>query len=129
MARLRTIAITTTHTTTFTNLCFGIVSLGIGFASNGRHMGFIKQRLERAVFGDSDIRVAGQMRTLRGLREGDNRELLIGLGLAALAYMRKSQPKRDLIYRKAVTPGSALVIHHKRRGTPRLEIIKPPKRG
>lgn len=81
------------------------------------------------MFGDSDIRVAGQMRTLRGLREGDSRELLIGLGLAALAYVRKTGPKRELIYRKAVSPGSALVIHHTKRGTPRLEIIKPSKRG
>jgi hypothetical protein len=92
-------------------------------------MGFIKQRLERAVFGDSDIKVASRMRTLRGLREGDNRELLFGLGLAALSYLRNSTPKRERIYRKTVTPGSALVIHHKRRGTPRLEIIKPPKQG
>lgn len=92
-------------------------------------MGFIKQRLERAVFGDSDIRVAGQLRTLRGLREGNRREVLMGLSLAALSYLRKTRPKRELIYRKNVTPGSALVIHHKRRGTPRLEIVKPSKRA
>jgi hypothetical protein len=91
-------------------------------------MGLIKQRLERAVFGGSDLRAAARVRTLRGLRECDRRDLLTGLGLAALAYLRKTAPRRELIYRKTVTPGTALVIHHKKRGTPRLEIVKPKKR-
>jgi hypothetical protein len=30
-----------------------------------------------------------------------------------------------LIYRKRVPEGSAIVIHHRRRGDPRIEVVKP----
>lgn len=75
-----------------------------------------------------DPRSEGYRRSLRGLREGDRRELGIGLALAALAYLQSTTPRKELIYRKAVPKGSALVIHHKKRGKPRLEIIKPKRR-
>jgi hypothetical protein len=91
-------------------------------------MGFISQRLQRAVLGDSDTRVAGQMRTLKGLREGDGTELLIGLALSALAWLKKTEPKKELLYRKKVPVGSAIVVHHKKIGAPDIEVIKPKRR-
>lgn len=63
-------------------------------------------------------------RSLRGLREGDRRELGIGLALAAFTYLRSTRPRRELIYRKTVPKGSAIVVHHRKRGRPKLEIKK-----
>jgi hypothetical protein len=74
---------------------------------------------------DDDPKREGLSRSLRGLREGDNRELYFGLALTALAYLRSTKPRKKLIYRKTVSEGSALVIHHKRSGTPKLEIRRP----
>ena len=48
------------------------------------------------------------------------------LSLAALAYVRRTRPRRRLIFRRSLPEGSALVIHHKRRGDPRIEVIRPP---
>jgi len=78
-------------------------------------------------FGASNVREAGRARTLRGLREGDRTETYMGLALTALAYLQRTKPKRELLYRKTVPEGTALVIHHKRSGNPRLEIIKPKR--
>lgn len=75
--------------------------------------------------GIRDVRAAGIERTLRGLRNGDQRDLYTGLGLAALAYLSSSRPRRQLIYRKRVPEGAALVIHHRRRGDPKIEVVKP----
>jgi hypothetical protein len=75
-----------------------------------------------------DPKREGYRRSLRGLREGDYRELGVGLALTALAYLRSTKPRKELVYRKTVSEGSALVIHHKKTGTPRLEIVKPKKR-
>ena len=72
-----------------------------------------------------DPKRAGLRRSMRGLREGDDRELYLGLALTALAYLRSTKPRKQLIYRKTVSEGSALVIHHKRTGAPRLEIRRP----
>lgn len=98
------------------------------FPVNGRQMGFISERLQRAVLGDSDARVAGQMRTLRGLREGDGTQLMIGLAISALAWLRRTEPRKELLYRKKVPAGSAIVIHHKKIGSPRIEVVKPKRR-
>ena len=76
-------------------------------------------------FGIRDMRAAGVARTLRGLRNGDQQDLYTGLGLAALAYLTSTRPRRLLIYRKRVPEGSALVIHHRRRRDPKIEVIKP----
>ncbi len=65
-------------------------------------------------------------RTLRGLRTGDQRELYRGLGLAALFYLRNTRPRRRLLFSKKLPEGSALVIHHKRWGDPKIEVIRPP---
>lgn len=72
-----------------------------------------------------DPKQEGYRRSLRGLREGDYRELGVGLALTALAYLRSTKPRKELIYRKTVSEGSALVIHHKKSGTPKLEIRRP----
>ncbi|HEY4606352.1 MAG TPA: hypothetical protein VIH55_01795 [Acidimicrobiia bacterium] len=77
------------------------------------------------LFGIRDTGLAGVDRTLRGLRTGDQRELFIGLGLAALTYLSRTKPRRRLIYRRRVPAGSALVIHHRRRGDPKIQVIKP----
>jgi hypothetical protein len=82
-------------------------------------------RLKRRALGYQDPRAEGQRRALKGLREGDNRELLLGLVLSGLAYLQRTAPRKQLIYRKEVPEGSALVIHHKTHGAPKLEIIKP----
>lgn len=65
---------------------------------------------------------------MQGLREGDQRQLYIGLSLLALSYLRRTQPRRELLYRRAVPEGTALVIHNKGSGDPRLEIVKPKRR-
>lgn len=69
-----------------------------------------------------DPKREGLRRSLKGLSEGDNRELYLGLALTALGYLRSTKPRKNLIYRKTVSEGSALVIHHKRSGAPKLEI-------
>lgn len=83
--------------------------------------------LKDKVLGGSDAREAGYQRTLRGLREGDKREFYMGIALSALAYLQRTKPKKELLYRKSVPEGSALVIHHAKSGDPRLQIIKPGK--
>lgn len=90
-------------------------------------MGFIKQRLERALFGDSDIRVAGQIRAMRGFRERDRTELYLGMALIALAWLRKPGAGRELIERRYVPRGTAMVVHNRRRRGPRLEFIEPAR--
>jgi len=91
-------------------------------------MAKLKDKAWNMAFGASSAREAGRERTLRGLREGDHRETYLGLALTALAYLQRTKPRKQLLYRKTVPEGSALVIHHKRSGSPRLEIIKPKKR-
>ena len=88
-------------------------------------MARLTDRLKRQALGSQDPRAEGQRRTLKGLREGDNRELFLGLALSALAYLQRTAPRKQLIYRKEVPEGSALVIHHKRRGAPKIEVVKP----
>jgi hypothetical protein len=80
------------------------------------------------LLGIRDITAESVNRTLRGLRTGDQRELYTGLSLAALAYVRRTRPRRRLLYRKSLPEGSAVVIHHKRRGDPRIEVIRPPRK-
>lgn len=84
--------------------------------------------LKDKILGGSDAREAGYRRTLRGLREGDNREFYMGVALSALAYLQRTKPRKELLYRKEVPEGSALVIHHKKSGNPRLQIVKPGKK-
>jgi hypothetical protein len=80
-------------------------------------------------FGIRDVRAESVDRTLRGLRTGDQRELYTGLGLAALTYVRRTRPRRRLLYRQRLPEGSAVVIHHKRHGDPKIQVIKAPTRS
>lgn len=84
-------------------------------------------RLLRILFGTSDIRSQGYGRTLRGLRRNDRREMMLGLAFTTLAIFRDSRGRKELLFRKKVPTGSAIVIHHKRRGDPKIEVIKPDK--
>lgn len=87
-------------------------------------------RLTKRLFGRvvGDPRTEGYRRSWKGLREGDYRELTLGLALAALAYIQKTAPRKRLLHRKVVPTGSAIVVHHKKRGAPKLEIRKPKRR-
>lgn len=85
-----------------------------------------KQRLTDLIIGDP--RTEGLRRTLRGAREGDYRQLSLGLAMVAVAYLRNTAPRKELIYRKRVPAGSAIVVHHRKRGAPKLEIVKPKRR-
>lgn len=85
-----------------------------------------KKRLTDLVLGDP--RREGLRRSLKGAREGDYRELSFGLALMALAYLRSTAPRKQLLYRKRVPTGSAVVVYHKKSGAPKLEIVKPKRR-
>ncbi|HEX7097806.1 MAG TPA: hypothetical protein VF377_01090 [Acidimicrobiia bacterium] len=71
-----------------------------------------------------NLKALGWARTLRGLREGNQTILLTGLGLIALQMLRNSKEKRQLVYRKALPVGSAIVIRHAKPGTPRLRLVE-----
>jgi hypothetical protein len=90
-------------------------------------MARLTDRIARLAFGTSDIAYEGRQRAMRGLRESDDRQLYIGLALTALAYLRRTAPRRQLVYRREIPEGAALLIHHKGSGEPRLEIIRPKK--
>ncbi|MCH8971299.1 MAG: hypothetical protein IH918_04345 [Acidobacteria bacterium] len=92
-------------------------------------MASYKKKFMRRVWGGSDAREVGFNRTLRGLREGDSTDLYFGLALSALAYLQRSKPRKKLIHRQSLPEGTAIVIHHKKSGNPRLEIIKPKRRA
>ncbi|MFZ0626575.1 MAG: hypothetical protein WAN34_08770 [Acidimicrobiia bacterium] len=77
------------------------------------------------LLGWGDLRSQGVGRALRGVRTGEQRDLYLGLGLLAFAYLNRTAPKKRLIYRKRVPEGSALVIHHKLVGDPKIEVIRP----
>lgn len=91
-------------------------------------MAKLKDKAMRRLWGTSDARQLGYDRAMRGLRKGDDRDLYFGLAVSALAWLQRSKPKKELIHRQTVSEGSAIVIHHKKSGTPRLEIVKPKKR-
>jgi hypothetical protein len=88
-------------------------------------MARLTKKLIDKASGGRDARTEGVRRTLTGIRERDRRELYIGLALTALAYLRKTGPQRELIFKKTVPAGSAIVVHHKRSGDPKIEVIKP----
>ncbi|MEE8407490.1 MAG: hypothetical protein V3S32_10115 [Acidimicrobiia bacterium] len=90
-------------------------------------MASYKKKFMRRVWGGSDAREVGFDRTLRGLREGDSTDIYFGLALSALAYLQRTKPRKKLIHRQTVPKGTAIVIHHKKSGNPRLEIIRPKK--
>lgn len=84
-------------------------------------------RVTRTFIGEDDLRTAGVLRIWRGLRRGDRRDLYFGVALAAIAWLRQGSGGKQLIFRESLPKGSALVIHHRRKGDPRIEVIKPSK--
>jgi hypothetical protein len=88
-------------------------------------MGRLTRTLINKGFGFGDPAEEGLRRTLGGLRTGDQRELFLGLALSGLAYLNRTRPRRRLLYRETVPVGSAIVVHHRERGEPRIEVIKP----
>ncbi len=72
------------------------------------------------------LMATGTSRLFRGLREGDQRSLLVGAGLLAFGWWRKTAPpKKELLYRKTVPVGSTVVVRYGKSGEPRLEITEP----
>ncbi len=86
------------------------------------------EKIIRWAFGASHPSTAGRLQLSRGFRDRDSRDLYVGLGLLAISYLRRTRTRRQLLYRREVPEGTALVIHHKDKGQPRLEIVKPKKR-
>jgi len=87
------------------------------------------KRLIDWLVGSDNWGTVGLTRGLRGLRTGDQRDLYLGLGLAALSFIRRTAPRKQLLYRRTVREGSAIVIHHRRSGQPKIEVIRPRSRG
>ncbi len=80
----------------------------------------------RTFFGETELKAVGLDRVWRGLRRGDRRDLYMGASLAALAWLRDNKSsKKELIFRKKLPEGSTLVIQHRKKGDPRIEVIKP----
>ncbi|HEX2155162.1 MAG TPA: hypothetical protein VHL52_14450 [Acidimicrobiia bacterium] len=69
-----------------------------------------------------NLRTIGWVQVLRGLRQGNQALLLTGLGLVVFQSMRSKRGERQLVYRKKLPVGSAVVIRHGHRGDPKLEI-------
>lgn len=69
-----------------------------------------------------NLRPFGMVRVLRGLREGSQSALLTGLALIALQKMRDSRGKRELVYRKSLPVGSAVVIRHQHPDQVKVEV-------
>ena len=82
-----------------------------------------KRLIGRAV-GGKGFTAAGVERSFRGLRTGDQRELYAGLALLALTFLDRSSPKKELLYRGTVKPGSAVIIHHRKVGGPKVTVRK-----
>lgn len=99
-----------------------LVRLTIG---NGRHMARLTTKLMNRAFGFTQPGPEGMRRTLRGMREGDRRELLFGLALAGLAYLQRTKPRRQLIHSQTIPEGSTVVIRNTEPGKPHLEITEP----
>lgn len=85
-------------------------------------------RVLRTLLGTSDLRAAGMARIWQAMREGNRRELYIGVALASAAWLRGNwKPEKRLLFREELPAGSAIVIHHREKGDPRIEVIKPAR--
>ncbi len=74
----------------------------------------------------SQLMGLGTQRLFRGLRQGDQRALLLGAGMLAFGWLRKTAaPKKELLYRKEVPLGSTVVVRYRKGDAPRLEITEP----
>ena len=83
------------------------------------------KRWRGRALGTTTFAATGLQRSMRGLRTGDQRELYIGLALLTLAYLQRTAPGKELLYRKTIREGSALIIHHRAVGGPKIKVRKP----
>ena len=76
--------------------------------------------------GTAAIKAAGVQRLWSGLRSGDQRALLTGAGLYAVAWLRANKgPKKELLYRKTIPEGSSFVIRTGKAGElPEIDVVK-----
>lgn len=75
-----------------------------------------------------NLRPFGMLRVVRGLRQGNQAAVLTGLALILFQKMRDDRGKRELVYRKVVPVGSAIVIRHQRPGEEKVGIRTREKR-
>ena len=52
----------------------------------------------------------GAVRSLRGLRTGDTKSLYTGALLLAYGLWKRNRGRKDLVYRRTLKPGDAMVI-------------------
>lgn len=78
--------------------------------------------MTESVLGAPTALAAGYKRTLTGLRTGDRRELVLGLVLLGFTYMRRTAPRREMIYRRQLKAGEHLTVRNTPSGAARLEI-------
>jgi hypothetical protein len=76
--------------------------------------------------GPTAMKAAGAQRLWNGLRTGDQRALLLGAGLYAVAWLRANKgPKKELLYRKTIPEGSSFVIRTGKQGElPEIDVVK-----
>ena len=74
------------------------------------------------VLGAPTAFTAGYRRTLTGLRTGDRQELVFGLVLLGFTYMRRTAPRKKLIYRQTIKSGTSVTIRNAKPGSARLEL-------
>ncbi len=74
----------------------------------------------------SMMKAAGAQRLWNGLRTGDQRTLLMGAGLYAVAWLRANRgPKKELLFRKTIPEGSSFVIRTGKEGElPEIDVVK-----
>src|SRR5690606_18113764 len=84
-------------------------------------------RIIRMAWGTTSPGMAGRMKLAQGVGRSDSRDVYIGLALLGLSYLRRTQQRRELIYRREIPEGAAPVIHNNDESAPRLEIVKPKK--
>lgn len=123
--RASTIEITTTQTMILVSfLVFMVLNGGDAPRGHGTYLRKTTKRLIGWALGTTTFTATGLQRSMRGLRTGDQRELFIGLGLLAVAFLERSAPRKELLYRKTVGEGSAIVVHHRAVGGPKIEVHK-----
>lgn len=68
-----------------------------------------------------NFRTIGWLRTLRGMREGNQTILFTGMALVVFEWLRSSRGQRELVFRKKIPIGSTIVIRHADREATRLD--------
>lgn len=75
----------------------------------------------------SSLMFQGITRAFRGLRQGDQRMLLVGAALVAIGWLRRTGgPERVLLHRQAIPEGSSVVVRYGHGDLPQVEVRKVP---